>query len=45
MKKDIIIVKENEMQYDIYINGVIYTRTTSMYIANQIKKNLEFIYQ
>lgn len=45
MKKEIEIVKENEMQYAIYINGVLYTRTGSMYIANQIKKNLEFIYQ
>lgn len=45
MKKEITIIKENENQYAVYINRIIYTRTGTMFSAIQIKKNLEFIYQ
>lgn len=42
--KNIKIIKENEIQYAIYINDELYTRVGCLYNAKQIKKNLDFIY-
>lgn len=42
--KEIKIVKENEMQYAIYIDNEIYTRCGALCTAEKIKKNLDFIY-
>lgn len=44
MKTEITIVKENEMQYAIYIGNEIYTRTGAMFTAKKIQKELDFIY-
>lgn len=41
--KKIKIVKENEMQYAVYINNEIYTRCGAFSTAENIKRNLEFI--
>ena len=42
--KEIKIIKENEMQYAIYIDGEIHTRCGAYCTAEKTKKNLEFIY-
>lgn len=42
--KKIKIVKENEMQYAVYIDNEIYTRVGARYSAEQLEKNLNFIY-
>ena len=41
--KKIKIIKENEMQYAIYIDNEIYTRCGAECTALKIKKNLEFV--
>lgn len=42
--KRIKIVKENEMQYAIYIDMDLYTRVGTRYTAEKIQKNLNLIY-
>lgn len=42
--KKIKIVKENEMQYAIYIDNDLYIRVGARCTAENIQKNLNFIY-
>lgn len=42
--KKIRIIKENEMQYAIYIDSELYTRVGAMCTAQNIQKNLNFLY-
>lgn len=38
------IVKENEMQYAVYMNNELYTRCGAFCTAEKIVKNLNFIF-
>lgn len=40
----ITIVKENAMQYAIYIGNDLYTRCGTMFTAEKIRKELNFLY-